>query len=895
MDTLPSNSPKLPTEQQVIWNRCFHPTGKFVEFRKEETEQSIPDRFEEQVRRHPDRLAVRSKSHQSTYRELNQEANRVARAMLARRQNGQEPIALLLEQGEPLLAPMLGVLKAGKIFVPLDPGYPPGRTRYMLEDTRAGMVLTNNRNLSLATELVGNGVQLLNVDEINTSVSGDDLKLTLSPDALSNILYTSGSTGQPKGVVHSHRNVLHQIMIYTQALHICPEDRLTLLASISGQAINTIFNGLLNGAALFPLNVKEEGVGALAAWLIQQETTIYISASPLFRSFMETLSGDEEFPSVRLVRLASQTVFQSDVALYKKHFSPTCIFVNGLSSTEANRIRNYYIDKDSQIATSTVPVGYAAADKEVCLLDEDGNQVGPGQAGEIVVKSRYLSPGYWEKPELTRAAFQPDPKGGDQRIFHTGDMGRMHSDGCLEHLGRKDSQVKIRGNRVEISEIEAVLLGLEEVKEAVVVARTEANGNQRLSAFVVPAGQPVPTVSSLRTYLAATLPDYMVPTYLVLMDSLPQLPGGKVDRKALPTPAGARPDLKNQYLRPRNVLEQELCNIWTEVLGLDRVGVHDDFLELGGDSLLAATLMAGIGEVFKNKLPLSALIRASTVAEMADVLRHQEITFRHSPLVPIQPKGDRPAFFCVHGVGGHVFGLTALSRHLGEDQPFYGLEAPGRDGEQPPLTRVEDMATLYLREIRKVQPQGPYYLGSFSWGGRVAFEMAQQLRAKGEQVALLAMFDCGCPLRTNIWQRGCQIWWRWAHFARRALYHTRNLVSLRSSARRMYLKEKAQVIRSVVSVNSPVWKSNSKAGRKYMPKPYSGKLTYFWAEDRLQDPLDRRKGWWPLAEGGVELHRVPGGHTGMLREPHVQTLAKRLKECLALSQLGDHRGKDVRV
>ena len=460
----------------------------------------------------------------------------------------------------------------------------------------------------------------------------------------------------------------------------------------------------------------------------------------------------------------------------------------------------------------------------------------------------------------------------------------MLPDGCLEHLGRKDFQVKVRGNRVEISAIEAALLGLDTVKDAVVVARTDETGNQRLTAYIVPTGQSAPSVGSLRAFLTERLPAFMVPPHFVLMDALPQLPGGKVDRQALPPPGGGRPELPNQFVRSRNTLERELSNVWAQVLGIDRVGAHDDFLELGGDSLLAATLMVQIEKVFQNKLPLAALIQASTVAKMAVVLRHEKLAIKDSSLVPIQTQGDKPPFFCVHAVGGHVFGFTTLARHLGKDQPLYGLESPGRDGEQPALKLVEDMATLYLSEIRNVQPHGPYFLGAFSWGGRVAFEMAQQLHANGEEVALLAMFDSGCPVPTNSWKRSCQTLRSWGSVAQRALHHGRVLISLKSSARRSYLKQKTEIVRGMPVIYSPVSRSNARAGRRYVPKPYPGSIDYFWANDRSEDRADRRRGWWQWAEGGVEVHRIPGGHTTFLLEPYVQTLAKQLKEVLNQAQ-----------
>ena len=866
------SSTNLPPQQLSILNRCFHPSGTFIEFKQEEIEQSIPDRFEEQVRKYPHRLAVKTRTQELTYDELNRAANRVAGALLSHLGDGHAPVALLLEQGGPLITGILGVLKAGRICVPLDPSYPRDRTRYMLEDSQATVILTNNQNLSLARESARNGIQPLNIDDLEANLSIEDSGLSISPDTLAYILYTSGSTGQPKGVTQNHRNWLQQVMIDSNTLHICAEDRLTLLTSVTGQAMITIFDALLNGVSLYSLNVREEGVTHLADMLIQQEITIYFSGSPLYRRFIDTLTGGtKEFPKLRVVKLSSQTIFKSDVELYKKYFSPGCVFVTGLSSTETGKFRNYYVDKDTEITTSNVPVGFPVGGKDVRLVDDDGNDVGFNQVGEIEVRSPYLSLGYWGKPELTQETFLSDPVGSNERIYRTGDMGRMSPDGCLEHLGRKDFQVKIRGYRVEVGEVETALLELTSIKETAVQARDNSAGEQRLVAYLVVETEPAPSIGEVRTFLKRKLPDHMVPPHYVFLDALPMLPNGKLDRRSLPEPDHGRPNLDTPFVGPQTSMEEQLARIWADVLGIDRVGIHDDFMDLGGDSLLAAAMMVHVEGTFGKELPLSILIRASTVAQMADTL-HSENIWLHS-LVPIQPLGSNPPFFCVHPNGGHVLGFQALARHLGNDQPFYGLEPPGRDGEQRPLERVEDMAARYIDEIRVLQPQGPYYLGGYSMGGTVAFEMAHQLQNLGQEVRLLALLDPTIPTN-NL-------------FARISPFFARNIrvlinFGIREEIRRIKMKVRAKGgwWAGIFEPESLVSRSNARAKSRYVPKPYSGTITLFWASDNPEESTDRRLAWREFATDGFDLHIVPGDHSSMMADPHVKVLAQELKNCL---------------
>src|SRR5215213_10895920 len=550
----------LPADlRQPVQVRRVHLTNAFIRFEEEETEQSIPQRFEQQVSRYPDRLAVKTRSHQLTYAALNKVANRVARALLAQRGEGAESIALLLEHDALMIAAILGVLKAGKVYVPLDPYFPYARNSYILENSQAGLIITNNENRSLAESLSENRHSLINIDEMGATHSDENVNLTISADNLAYILYTSGSTGQPKGVVQNHRNLLNVAMRYTNGLHISAEDRLTLLQSYSvAGSVSNMLGALLNGASLFPFNVKEEGLTRLADWLIEEEITVYHSVPTVFRQFANTLTGKEEFPELRMIRLGGEPVHAEDVHLHKNYFPSDSIFVNSYGASEAASVLRYCVDKDTEISGAMVPVGYPLGDIEILLLDDEGAAVESNQVGEIAIKSRYTSPGYWRRPELTRAAFITDPQDEGQRIYRTGDLGYRQPDGCLVVTGRNDFRVKIRGFRIEVAEIELALRGLTKIKEAAVVAHDDQHGEKQLVAYVVSEPEQAPTTSELRTFLKGKLPDYMVPSAFVMLDALPLTPNGKLDRLALPAPSLARPELGTNFVSPRNALEEQL-------------------------------------------------------------------------------------------------------------------------------------------------------------------------------------------------------------------------------------------------------------------------------------------------------------------------------------------------
>lgn len=602
-------------------SKHVRPHNSFVGFRAEEVEQSIPARFEQQVAKTPENLAVVSKRDRITYNELNRAANRVARAILAQRGDGNEPAAFLLGSRAMTLAAILAILKAGKALVGLDPASPPARNTYMLEHSQAGVIVTDNDNLSLAKELAGSRVPIINLDEPASAFSGENIGLSIAPNALATVVYTSGSTGQPKGVIQNHRNLLYAHMVYTNLFQMGTDDRAVTLFSLAfmgGIVLNLRY--LLNGACLCPFDIREEGIHKLGNWLTQQEVTILIVNPTTFRHFIGTLSGDEDFSRIRFVMLGGEVLYPQDVEMYKKHFAQGCLMDNWMGSSEMVGICHYLMGKETQIKTPVVPVGYEFPGLQVLLQDEAGRDVGVGRVGQIVVKSRYLSPGYWRDPELTQAVFSPDPEGSDERLYRMGDLGLRLADGCLVHMGREDSQVKIRGYRVEVVEVETALLALDSVKTAVVVPREDRQGEKRLVAYLVPAARPSPTIHALRRALAERLPDYMMPSAFVMLESLPLGATGKVDRKALPEPPPTRPELGNPFVAPRNEGESRLARIWEDVLGIQPIGVQDSFRDLGGDSLSYFELLLKVEEEFGHTVPMSAALQGQTVEQMARLL-----------------------------------------------------------------------------------------------------------------------------------------------------------------------------------------------------------------------------------------------------------------------------------
>jgi amino acid adenylation domain-containing protein len=618
----------------------LHPEIGFVSFNQEEIEESIPQRFEKLAAKYPDRIAVKTKLHEISYSALNSLADTIAKAILKQRDVDPNPVALLFEHDAPAIAAIFGALKAGKPFVPLDPAVPFSRIQHIVNDSGASLILTTDDKSVSADYLLDRRSTIINVDRLDDSFDAGALPLPrIMPDATSWILYTSGSTGQPKGVLQTHRNELHNIRHHTHSLGLTAEDRLTLLGSYStGQGLQDIYCALLNGATLYPWNMKAEGLIRFAEWLEENKLTVYHSAASVFRHFVRNLTGAHTFPDLRVVRLGSEQVTWKDVAAFKRHFPPRCVLVNALSCSEARTIRQYIIDQHTPVG-ELVPVGYPVEDMEVFLVDDNGEEIAPGQIGEIAVRSRYISPGYWRQPKVTSATFSSD---SDQRTYRTGDFGRMSADGCLEHLGRYSGRLKIRGYRVEIYEIELALLRHPEIEQALIKSRENASGDSDLVAYIVLRRQASINASELRKFLKNQIPDYMVPAAFVLLDALPLTPLGKIDHSALPEPGRARPTLNVPFVAPSVPIDQALARLWAEILGIDEIGVQDDFFDLGGNSLLAMQVIARAARMFGAELSLQRFFESPTIADLSGVISMAGGAIRPtSPPIPSAQRNQR--------------------------------------------------------------------------------------------------------------------------------------------------------------------------------------------------------------------------------------------------------------
>lgn len=868
----------------------------FHEFPKSGIEQAVGARFEEQARRFASRPALEADSRQLSYADLDRAANRIAHQILASCGPGEGRVALIFRRASSLVPALLGVLKAGKVYVPVDPSYPATRVAYILGDSDASLVLTDGDTASLTRKLVPAARPVLNVDEVRETPSAERPPADVSPDQIATILYTSGSTGSPKGVMQSHRNLLQHVRNYTNNLRIRRDDRVSLLFSYSFSAsLLDIFGALLNGATLCPFDVRSEGTAGLVRWVEAGRITHLHLVPSLYRRFVSALTGEEHFASVRRVDLAGEAIHRSDIAAHRRSFPEHCLLVVRFAASEASFITHHEIGPHTKVAEGTVPVGPPAEGMEILIQDEAGRDLGTGAVGEIVLRSAYLCPGYWRQPDLTAKAFSPDPVDGALRRYRTGDLGRLRADGLLEHLGRGDRRGKIRGFTVDLTEVETALRTLDGVHDAVVVARDEGRKTADLAAFVVPDAGAKLVRSSVRISLLEILPDYMVPAVVVPTPSLPLAPTGKLDHRALAEMASEATARGKPPMEPRDALESALAGIWREELDLETLGILDDFFELGGDSLAAVQIVTRIENELGLAVPTSLLHLAPTVEELATRLRTMESVRSESLAFPFRAHGAEPPLFAIPGRGGDPIVFTYLARNLGPDRPFYGLATPGLTHQQPIPRTFEELAAIHLEEVRKIQPQGPYFLMGLSSGAMVAFELGRQLQARGETVAFLGSLDGWAPgYPPPAPDRP------WLHRLG-DLGPGRSVILRRKTSLGSMLKQMVKDLGREIAcgANEAVGRPLSRTQRyrrikrrhtrertRYRPASLPIRVTLFRAADPgvpeqyCREPL---YGWDGFAEGGVDVYDFPGEHDDLVYEPTACLVAKQLDECLAKS------------
>ncbi|HTO75944.1 MAG TPA: amino acid adenylation domain-containing protein, partial [Thermoanaerobaculia bacterium] len=872
----------------VEWNQTQTPYPR---------EMTVHRLFEEQARERPEAIAVQMEEQLLTYGQLNERANRLAWHLIERGVGPETLVGLCVERSPEMVVGLLGILKAGAAYLPLDPGYPRERLRFMVDDAGANLVLTQHR---LAHSLP-QSLQLLRLDADWPDIAPNkpvNPPSTSSPDNLAYVIYTSGSTGSPKGVAIRHRSVV-RLVRETNYAALGREEVFLQFAPVSFDASTfELWGALANGARLAMMPPGIPSLADLGAAIERHRvSTLWLTAG-LFHQMVET-----QIESLRGVRqlLAGGDILSVPHVEKVLHELPDCRLINGYGPTEGTTFTCCHTVRREEPLGASVPIGRPIANSRVYVLDRHRQPVPVGVAGELYIGGDGLARGYIGRPDLTAEKFVPDPfeAGPESRLYRSGDRVRYAPNGSIEFLGRMDDQLKVRGFRVEPAEVEAALRRHPSVQEAVVVLREHGRGERRLVGYVVGDRERFEGVSELRSFLKGELPDFMIPAFFVWLESLPLNANGKVDRAALPPP-GRQPFLREgKSVAPRNALESKLVTLWERVLDVRPIGVTDNFFELGGHSLLAARLFSEIERDVARALPLSTIFQVQTIAELAELLESGDSKHRSPCLVAVQPRGSRPPFFCVHAAWGSVFHYRELAGRLGSDQPFYGFQSRGLDGESPPCETVEEMAESYIEELRAFQPRGPYHLGGHSVGGLVAFEMAHRLLARGERVGLLALFDTsGSPSTPEPTRLGFVRNRVRFHLAklrqippnRRIAYVLRRGKTLWTLATQSLSRARDRISNPMRRVPERVYEANRRAAHRYVPGFYAGRVTILWAADRWKrtgdnrPPRDPQLGWGKLCRE-VEIREVPGDHASMLDDgENVDALAEVLSLCLRRAQ-----------
>ncbi len=614
---------------------------------QERAETSVPGRFAEVVRLGPGRLAVETRAHRWTYQELDLGADRVARAVGARQSSAPGPVALLLDHGAPMVAAILGVLRSGSAYVPLDPAHPPARLAYQLADAGVEVLVTDGPNRELARRLDGGALTLVEVDRLTDGRNGRQPARS-EPRSLAYLLYTSGTTGQPKAVVQSHRNLVHWADTYARSIRLGAGDRVSLLSSYGfDAAVMDIFGALLTGATLCPIDPRGAPPELIVEEIRERDVTVLHATPTLYRYLLGALQeGESLAPGIRMVVLGGEETTRHDVALFRAHFPADCRLVNGLGPTECTLALQYHMDKHTPLPRHAVPIGFPVEGAEVLLLDSGGRET--DVLGEIAIRSEHLALEYWRSPQLTRSAFPPEHAVGARRLFRTGDLGRRLPDGALEFRGRQNRQLKLRGHRIEPGEIESVLMEHPAVGESVVVLRDDLPAGPGLVAYVT--GTAAPESRALRTHCQGRLPEYMVPQAFVPIPRLPLLPNGKLDRSRLPKPEDAAVAVGGSNEPPSSPTEHRLAAIWGAVLQRQTVGRQDNFFALGGHSLLAAQVLSRVRQEFEIELPLRALFEAPLLAGLAERIEQAGLT-QSTALIPSLVRQPRQPATTPPGLG----------------------------------------------------------------------------------------------------------------------------------------------------------------------------------------------------------------------------------------------------
>ena len=840
--------------------------------------------FAAQARLRPQDPAVITAERTLSYGELYSRSNQVGRRV---RELGALPnqlVAVVMDKGWEQIVAVLGILNSGAAYLPIDPEVPGERLRYLLKSGGVEIALTTEgygKTLEWSPE-----VEILVVDsEDALALSDEPLEPVQGREDLAYVIFTSGSTGLPKGVSIEHHAALNTVVDVNQRFNVGPEDRALALSALNFDlSVYDVFGLLAVGGAL--VVPSEEGLRKPSHWvelMSEHRVTLWNSVPALMEILVDFLEeGTVPVPAaLRLVMLSGDWI---PVTLPDRlrSLAPEVATISLGGATEASIWSILYPIEEVEPHWASIPYGRPMVNQRFYVLDDQLEPRPVWVPGELYIGGVGVARGYWGDEERTNASFIEHHRTGE-RLYRTGDFGRWLPDRQIEFLGREDLQVKVQGYRIELGEIEAALLEHPEVRVGVAAALGERRGGKRLAAFFVANTGASVEVEELRAFLVDRLPQYMIPATFVELETLPLTANGKVDRRALLDAGSVDANTQTEWVAPRDEVELQLVEIWQELLETSPVGVRDSFFDLGGHSLVAVRLMSRVRSEFGPELPISALFEAPTIEALAPLLRQHGETPQRSILVPIRVEGEGRPFFCIHPVGGNVMCYRELAGLLGSNRPFYGLQTP--DGEEP--LKLEEWAARYLEALRTVQSEGPYLLGGWSMGGVLAFEVAQQLQALGEEVELVAMIDSSTP-GTGEQKVEEAVLTSW--FARdlgglvgvNLEIEPAKLRELDSEAQLELLLQRAQAANvlppdlGISSLRDPLrmFRANYRALLDYVPRPYAGRLALFAAQG--EEATAAAEAWSQLAAEGAEVHVLAGDHYSILRPPHVEDLAGKL-------------------
>lgn len=839
--------------------------------------QTIVDLFSKQVAITPNHIAAVFETYQISYLELDQRSNQLANYLIDQGVKKDFPVAICINRSLEMLIAILGVIKAGAAYVPIDPSYPADRIHYILEDSKSDFVISN---LNSSNHLKGKLILLDRDVDLIKKASDSKPNITIQANDLLYIIYTSGSTGRPKGVMIAHQSLANYIAAQTEYFAINDRERILQFSNYCFDAsVEQIFVALLNGGCL--VLMREDlltNASAFSDYIIKQQVS-HVHATP---GFLENLSSDRAYPDLKRIISAGESL-KKELA---KRWLGKVDFYNKYGPTECTiSVLEYKCSAETIDSLKILPIGKAIKNSAVYILDEKLN---PAKSGELYVGGIQLAKGYLNQPELTRKSFIDNPFKAGERLYKTGDLARWTHDENIEFLERSDDQVKIRGYRIELGEIENKLAEFTTVKQCAVVAVEDENTGKRLVAFVTTSE--ALDKEAIKAHLLQSLPEYMVPKVIIQLEKIPLTSNGKVNKKELQQSGAATAMHKKVFRAPETHLQKRITEIWTDHLGIAEISIDDDFFELGGHSLIAVRVMSIIEKDMGVRLPLASLFDHSTIEKLASLLEGKpEDTLKWDSLVPIKPNGSKKPVYLIHGGGLNILVFKSMSDYMDPDQPVYALQALGLNGKTALYQTIEEIAAKYNSEIMQVDPVGPYLLAGYSLGGKIAYEMARQMIASGKEVRMLGIFDTFIPSFSEGRKKFIEKLLRQVRKVPFIYRQFTNSPAEAISYQFLIIKRKFTKLigkhkepdTEIFTYDDEIVRSYDEAYRTYKMKPMNVNIDLFRVKKRIYYLDDMvYLGWKPYGTKGVHVHEIPGDHKTFLFAPNDKELGVILQRVI---------------